>query len=242
MDSRRLVVVRHAKSAWPEGEPDAQRPLNPRGRRDAPAVGRWIRERVGRLDAVLCSPATRARQTWGLVAPELDDPPAPVLDDRVYAASVETLLAVVRDVIASAHRSGFRRILVVNGHGGNQPVAGLAGDMMVELPDLSIKFHNWWSAPKTWAHVQAIDASGSHANWMENFPWTRLADVALPGPKPACDLQLIKASSPEIVRDILGDGSYGGDYQKPDEVMLELWRVGVAETRELLEGPWPSRS
>ena len=155
---------------------------------------------------------------------------------------VETLLAVVRDVIASAHRSGFRRILVVNGHGGNQPVAGLAGDMMVELTDLSIKFHNWWSAPKTWAKVQAIDASGSHANWMENFPWTRLAGVAPPAAKPAFDRELVKASPPRVVREILGDGSYGGDYQKADEVMLELWRVGVEETRELLEGPWPTRS
>jgi creatinine amidohydrolase len=156
---------------------------------------------------------------------------------------VETLLAVARDVIASAHRSGFRRILIVNGHGGNQPVAALAGDMMVELPELSIKFHNWWSAPRTWAKVQEIDPSGSHANWMENFPWTRLAGVALPADaKPAFDRELVKASPPQIVRELVGDGSYGGAYQKPDKAMLELWRVGVEETRELLEGPWPSRS
>ena len=155
---------------------------------------------------------------------------------------VETLLAVARDLIASAHRSGFRRILIVNGHGGNQAVEALAGEMMIESPELSIKFHNWWSAPKTFAKAQEIDASGSHGNWMENFPWTRLAGVALPGPKPAFDRELVKAAPPARVREILGDGSYGGDYQKPDAVMLELWRVGVEETRELLEGPWPSRS
>jgi creatinine amidohydrolase len=156
---------------------------------------------------------------------------------------VETLLAVMRDLIESTHRSGFRRILIVNGHGGNQPAAALAQDVMVERPDLSIKFHNWWSAPKTWAKVQAIDPSGSHANWMENFPWTRLADVALPRqPKPPVDSELIKASPPKIVREALGDGVYGGAYEKPDEVMLDLWRVGVEETREVLEGPWPSRS
>ena len=156
---------------------------------------------------------------------------------------VETLLAVVRDLITSMHRSGFRRILIVNGHGGNQPVAALAQDIMVELPELSIKFHNWWSAPKTWAKAQAIDTSGSHANWMENFPWTRLADVALPPlSKPPFDRELIKASPPATVRKVLGDGVYGGAYEKPDDVMLDLWRVGVEETREILEGPWPSRS
>jgi creatinine amidohydrolase len=156
---------------------------------------------------------------------------------------VETLLAVVRDVVASLRRAGFRRILIVNGHGGNQPVAALAGDLMIEWPELSIKFHNWWNAPKTWAKVQAIDSSGSHANWMENFPWTRLADVAMPGKdKPSFDRDLMRASSPPGARAILGDGSFGGDYQKPDDVMLDLWGTGVEETRELLEGPWPSRS
>jgi phosphohistidine phosphatase len=102
MDDRRLVIVRHAKSAWPDGVPDPQRPLNRRGRRDAPAVGRWLRERVGPLDAVVCSPATRARQTWELIAGELDAPPAPDLDERVYAATADTLLAVVRGIPETA--------------------------------------------------------------------------------------------------------------------------------------------
>lgn len=156
---------------------------------------------------------------------------------------VETLLAVVRDVVTSLHRSGFRRLLIVNGHGGNQPVGALAGDLLLELPGLSVKFHNWWSAPRTFARVQAIDASGSHANWMENFPWTRLAGVALPeGEKPPFDRELMRASPPDGVRAILGDGAFGGVYQKPDAVMLELWRTGVEETRAVLEGPWPERA
>ena len=120
MDSRRLVVVRHAKSAWPDGVPDPERPLNARGRRDAPAAGRCIRDRVGHLDAVLCSTATRTRQTWRLIAAELDGPPAAVFDDRVYAASVDTLLAVVRglpDDVGSAlllgHNPGVAELVAV---------------------------------------------------------------------------------------------------------------------------------
>jgi creatinine amidohydrolase len=156
---------------------------------------------------------------------------------------VETLLAVVRDFIAAVHRAGFRRVLIVNGHGGNAPVGALAQELMAERPSMSVKFHSWWNAPKTWAKVQEIDPSGTHANWMENFPWTRLVDSPPPaGAKTGFDRDLMKASSPEDVRTLLGDGCFGGEYQKPDEAMQELWRVGVEETREALEGPWPTRS
>ena len=156
---------------------------------------------------------------------------------------VETLLAVMRDVVASAYRSGFRHIVIVNGHGGNAPVGNLATELMMEHADLAIRFHNWWNAPKTWAKVQAIDSTGSHANWMENFPWTRLANVAMPShEKPMFDRELMRVSSPDLSRKVMGDGVFGGVYQKPDAEMLALWKVGVEETREAIEGPWPTRS
>ncbi len=152
---------------------------------------------------------------------------------------VETLLAVARDVITSVAAYGFRRILIVNGHGGNAPVGALAQQIMAEDPRLSIRFHNWWNAPATWAAAQAEDPTASHGNWFENFPWTRLAHAPAPeGAKPPVDLALMKASPPARVREMLGDGSFGGAWQKPDATMLRLWEAGVAETRAALEGPW----
>lgn len=154
---------------------------------------------------------------------------------------VETLMAVVRDVIASLRRSGFRQILIVNGHGGNNPVGALAQELMAEYGDISVKFHNWWNAPETWAKAQAIDKTGSHANWMENFPWTRLAHAPAPeGEKPVVDMALMKASPPDVAREILGDGAFGGPWQRADDEMLALWEVGVKEVRDALEGPWPA--
>jgi creatinine amidohydrolase len=77
---------------------------------------------------------------------------------------------------------------------------------------------------------------------MENFPWTRLPHApAPPGAKPAVDMALMKASPPATVRAMLGDGSFGGPWQMPDEAMLRIWAAGVAETRAALEGPWPGR-
>ena len=152
---------------------------------------------------------------------------------------VETYVALVRDILDSLRRSGFRRVLIVNGHGGNQPAGSLAIEWMADNPEMQIRFHNWWNAPKTFAKVQEIDQVASHASWMENFPWTRLAGVVQPSQrKPMIDLERMRLMGPEKVRAYLGDGNFGGYYERPDEDMLAIWEVAVAETRALLEGPW----
>jgi creatinine amidohydrolase len=149
---------------------------------------------------------------------------------------VETYLSVVRDILDAMAEQGFRRILVVNGHGGNSPAQSLANEWMADNPKVRVRFHNWWNAPKTWTQVSAIDAVASHASWMENFPWTRLAEVTTPRePKPMSDLDYLRKLDPKSLRDYLKDGNYGGRYQRDDEEMMKIWRVAVAETRELLD-------
>ena len=152
---------------------------------------------------------------------------------------LETYFALVRDVIASIVAHGFKRIVIVNGHGGNQPAAKLCETMMQENASIEIKFHSWWRAPKTWAKVQEIDPIASHASWMENFPITRLANVAQPSmQKSMVDYSQLASMTAQEARALLGDGNFGGDYEKPDAVMAALWQVAVAETRELLMEPW----
>ena len=74
---------------------------------------------------------------------------------------------------------------------------------------------------------------------MENFPITRLPGVAQPAEqRPTVDYSNLASMTPQQARVLIGDGNFGGYYQKPDDVMDALWRVAVAETRELLEGPW----
>jgi phosphohistidine phosphatase len=100
--TRRLILLRHAKSAWPDGVPDHDRPLAPRGRRDAPAAGRWLRKSGYVPDRVLCSTARRARETWQLAEENLGANPASVFEDRVYGASSAELLALARQTSADA--------------------------------------------------------------------------------------------------------------------------------------------
>jgi creatinine amidohydrolase len=149
---------------------------------------------------------------------------------------VATYAAVLRDVLDSLKGSGFRRILIVNGHGGNQPAAAIAQEWMMDHPDARVRFHNWWQAPLTLAAVQRIDAVAGHASWVENFPWTRLAGrEPVFGAKPMVDVDRMRTLPPFEVRTLLEDGNFGGRYQRDDSEMLEIWDVAVLETRALLE-------
>jgi len=152
---------------------------------------------------------------------------------------VDTYLQVVRDILDAMVEQGLKRILTVNGHGGNTPAQSLIGEWMADHPGVRIKFHNWWNAPKTWAQVLAIDPVASHASWMENFPWTRLANVTMPDQqKPMSDFDYLRQLDPRSLRDYLKDGNYGGYYQRDDEEMMKIWRVAVEETRQLLTEAW----
>src|ERR1700745_1268466 len=136
---------------------------------------------------------------------------------------VETYMSVLRDVLDALAEQGFKRILIVNGHGGNTPAQGLVGEWMAAPPGVRIKFHNWGNAPKVWAQVQAIDPVASHASWMENFPWTRLAKVEMPQEqKPMSDADLVRRLDPKSLRAYLKDGNYGGRYQRSDEEMVKI--------------------
>jgi creatinine amidohydrolase len=152
---------------------------------------------------------------------------------------VQTYLSILRDILDAMAGQGFKRILIVNGHGGNVPAQGLLGEWTADHPAVRIKFHNWWSAPKVWAQVQEIDPVASHASWMENFPWTRLANIDMPSEqKPMSDLDKMRQLDPKSLRAYLKDGNYGGRYQRNDEDMMKIWRVGVEETRQLLDAGW----
>jgi phosphohistidine phosphatase len=92
---RTLVVVRHAKSDWHHDLPDEERPLAPRGRKEAPLIGPWVATHVGAVDLVVCSTAVRARETLRLSGLNGG---AVRHDERVYAASYQDLMSVLDEV------------------------------------------------------------------------------------------------------------------------------------------------
>jgi phosphohistidine phosphatase len=116
---RTLVLMRHAKSDYPDGVPDHERPLAPRGEREAALAGEWLRSNVGGIDAVLCSSAMRTRQTLAYTGVQARI----AFLDELYGAAPGTMIRAINEIHDTVHT-----LLVV----GHEPTVshvtlGLAG-------------------------------------------------------------------------------------------------------------------
>ncbi len=123
---RRLLILRHAKSDWPSGLTDLQRPLAPRGRLTAPLMGQYLKAELLIPDLAVVSSAVRTVETWGLVAPELGEAVPHRIEKRIYEAPYETLLEVIRAVPAAV-----RTLLLVGHNPGSEELA----DAMIGFGD-----------------------------------------------------------------------------------------------------------
>lgn len=146
-----LILFRHAKSDQSSTEADIDRPLNPRGLRQAPEAGRWLADNIDAIDLAVVSPAYRARTTWELASAELDPQPQTRIDDRIYGGS---LLNVVRDLPDDAHT-----VVLVGHNPGIEELASLLSNASVPMPTSAIAVLGadtpWSSAGHSWATLRA---------------------------------------------------------------------------------------
>ena len=155
--------------------------------------------------------------------------------------SPNTYEQILLEILGSVRKHGFRRILVVNGHGGNSPARPAVEAWAARRGGVELIWHNWWKSPDVRGAVDEIDPAASHASWMETFPWTRVDGVELPQQhKPSVDLSDRDEISLQRFGELIGDGSFGGWYERPDEEMHAIWSVAVRETRARLESGWSS--
>jgi phosphohistidine phosphatase len=123
--SLRLILTRHAKSAWDNPfDTDHARPLNPRGRAAAPRVGRWLVTRDYLPDAALVSDAARTRETWARLSAEFPAPVPAEFLPALYHASPDTMLRILRNAQA--------RTVMMIGH--NPGIAGFAAELVAARP------------------------------------------------------------------------------------------------------------
>jgi len=150
----------------------------------------------------------------------------------------ETFLGVVRDILDSLYGQGFRRLMLLNGHGGNAPARALAEEWSEAHDNAQALYHEWFG-PKTYGVIRDIEPLGQHASWWENFAWTQLEGVSVPAEaKPPLDDDALQESDPRAFRELAGDGSFGGPYERPEEDLDRVWQSAVLEARDRLENGW----
>ena len=165
-----------------------------------------------------------ASQKTGVpVAPPINFGCSPYFLDYPGTISLRlrTYLDLVEDILRSLYGAGFRKVLILNGHGGNTPVKTHLVELVNELTDLEIRWYAWWTT-KTVANIaKKHNLDPEHANWLEAFNFTTVSTVPeedKPTPKTRENI-LDKTAT----RESYGDGSFGGPYQVESAIMDEIF-------------------
>ena len=170
-----------------------------------------------------------SQKTGVLVAPPLNFGISPYFAKYPGTISlrVQTYVAVIEDLTRWVYAQGFRRLLVVNGHGGNAPAQAVLHEMVNALPGLKADWYAWWSAPAVKAVMAAAGLEGYHANWEEAFAFCRVADLPEGEKPPVVQPRAIRSA--DEMRQACGDGVLGGRYRPDEAVLQQVFATAVAD-------------
>jgi len=176
-----------------------------------------------------------SQQTGVPVAPPLNFGVSPYFlkYPGTLSLRVGTFIAAVEDVVRSAHGYGFRRILILNGHGGNAPARGHLHEVNNSLPDLKINWYDWWLSHSVEAVAVKHNLKPGHANWLEAFPFTIVGELP-EGEKtpPSVPRAVMDAAA---VRQVYGDGSFGGRYRVDEGIQREILDAALEDILWMLK-------
>jgi creatinine amidohydrolase len=175
-----------------------------------------------------------SQQSGVLVAPPLNFGSSPyfLAYPGTLSLRASTLLDLVEDLVRSAYSQGFRRMLLLNGHGGNDPARARLFELANQLDDLRLAWYAWWNSHSVQAVAQVHSLRPSHASWLEAFPFTKVSDLP-PGEKiPPRVPGLMNA---EEARRVYEDGVFGGPYEVEQSIMDEVFAAALADVMQLLK-------
>jgi creatinine amidohydrolase len=179
--------------------------------------------------------ADAASQSTGvLIAPVVNYGISPYFIDYPGSFSLRatTLLDLVEDLIRSAHHQGFQRILILNGHGGNDPVRARLYEVVNNLPQLQLAWYSWWQAHSVELVAMKHGLRSFHAAWIEAFPFTRVGDLPDGEKIPPRIPGLINA---KLARELYEDGVFGGPYQVDEAILSEVFTAALDDIIQLLK-------
>ena len=173
-------------------------------------------------------------KTGVIVAPAINFGSSPYFQKYPGTLSLRTttLLDLVEDIVRSAYGQGFRRMLFLNGHGGNEGVRGRLYELLNQLEGLKIHWYSWWQSESVKRIAEKHELKPSHANWLEAFSFTRVTDLPEGEKVPPAVQGLLGA---EEAYQVFGDGSFGGYYQADNAVMDELFSEALKDVIQLLK-------
>ena len=176
-----------------------------------------------------------AQQTGVLVGPPINFGSSPyfLAYPGTFSLRLSTLMDLLEDIVRSAYRQGFKRILVLNGHGGNTGLKMRLGELVNQLDGLKVQWYAWWLSHSVEAVALRHNLKPSHANWLEAFAFTSVAGLP-EGEKvpPHVPSEIMDA---QTARQVYGDGSFGGRYQASPEVMQEMFDACLSDIVQLLK-------
>ena len=179
--------------------------------------------------------ANSASQATGvLVAPPLNFGVSPyfLAYPGTLSLRVGTFIAAAEDIVRSAYGVGFRRILILNGHGGNSPARNHLHQVNNELPGLKLNWYDWWQSHSVETVAQKHNIKPAHANWLEAFAFTVVGDMPETDKVPPKTPSAIMDAG--TAREVYGDGSFGGAYRVSGEIMHELFAACLEDILQLL--------
>jgi creatinine amidohydrolase len=178
--------------------------------------------------------ADAASQKSGvLVAPVLNFGISPYFMDYPGTLSIRssTFLDLVEDLVRSAHHHGFRRILILNGHGGNDPGRARLYEVANSLPQLRLAWYSWWQSRSVETVAVNHELRSYHAAWIEAFQFTRVGDLPDGEKMPPRIPGIVNATES---RELYQDGVFGGPYQVDDMIMAEIFNAAVEDVLQIL--------
>ena len=175
-----------------------------------------------------------SQKTGVLVAPPLNFGVSPyfLAYPGTISLRVSTMLDVVEDMVSSLHRHGFRRLLFLNGHGGNDVVRGKLYEMANRYPDMKIAWFAWWESHSVEAIAKENGLRLYHASWLEAFPFTVVSEMPSGIKQPPTVPGLMNAQE---ARQVYGDGVFGGAYQADRDIMDAIFDAAVEDILYLLK-------
>lgn len=175
-----------------------------------------------------------SEKTGVLVAPPLNFGVSPyfLAYPGTFSLRATTFMDIVEDLVRSAHRQGFRRILVLNGHGGNDVARARLYEIANQLPSLQLAWYSWWLSHSIEQVAVKHRIKPSHANWLEAFPFTTVAPLPDGEKAPPYIPGLLDADQ---ARQVYGDGQFGGLYQADASIMDEIFAAALADILNLLQ-------